>query len=227
MSRPSPEVPTFHGIAMPELYVDIWRRRGDLRHFDLRTRKGQLDFTRWVLKHARADHDLSPEALAPARLSVEREAELASKVAAVQQEAVRTHEKIRLNEASVADLVSTARALLHEAAREMGLEAVVETGDMPDSSGFFRAISNVAKTTATPGFRQPPEGYFDDIEAHGKYVARELNLDYATFLDSNSGRGVRGGLLSRSRVGHVTMLEADALLNACSAMVKLFDLPPA
>lgn len=203
------DVPVFPGVPVTELYRHIWRSRPDLHHHDLATREGQRGFLRWLLEHGAVDYDLPQEALAPAWLSLAGERAGGHPVRILLQQAAATHAGLRAKRATIGDLSSHAAHLLRLFTQALG--AVVPSSEpIEGGAGFFRAVDALKQRISHSREAVEARSAFTEIEAHGRYLAGKLGLDYPDFLEDPTPI-------------EDVMLEADAILNGCSVLAASIE----
>lgn len=201
---PSSEAPVFAGVTMTELYAHIWQSRPDLRHHDLFSRKGQIGFLRWLVEHGAGDYGLPDEALEPAQLSIERGAE--HPVRALLKGVADHHAKLRDGATTIEVVASRAADLLRLFVRALG-GPEQPTDPIDRAAALFRAIDGLKGRTEG---REGADDVLHEIEAHGRYLADKTGLAYADFL-------------ADAPAAPDTMLEADAVLNACAVMATAIE----
>lgn len=121
--------------------------------------------------------------------------------------AVAVHAKVIPGEAEIADLLAQANAIFRTVARAMSRDGSEQRQDFLDAAGLFRAVGALrSQASGLSGL----ESVFDDIESHGRYLAVKSGRDYVEFLSGPPRR-------------YDEVLSADAVLNASSGLVRLFE----
>jgi len=222
----SSEAPVFAGVTLTELYAHIWQSRPDLRHHDPTTRKGQLGFLDWLVRHGAIDYGLPDEALEPARLSLAHQAE--HPVRALLKSVADAHAELRDGAGTLATLSSRAGDVLRLFSGMLG-EAEASIGPVENAAAFFRTVHRLG---GRPGGREGVEDALREIEGHGRYLAEKKGFSYEAFVadipappPDASGQPLRDppAQAAAGPSAGDTMLEADAILNGCAVMAAAVE----